>query len=205
MTGANTTLTSKTAGRKSVTDFEKSYEERNGEGTVDMADLRMQQHLKANGYIKGASEKQIKDHGFAGSYQKLGPDAKDGFVPKFYAVTQVIVTSDYIVAPANSDTAYMCEVKGTDKLKYLDYLKLCDLEERAQMYNDKKTGQIIEVGVYYFPYPSTNKIGYYYSFQQIRDQWESNEDVQYFDEKDYNGDMKMYKVMPWDKPGENNG
>lgn len=186
-----------------MTDYTKSYEERNGDDTVDMADVRMQQHLKANGYIRGASEKQIKEHGFAGSYQKLGPDPKDGFVPKFYAVTQVIVISDYIVVPANSNVSYMCEVKGTNKLKWMDYLKLCDLEERAQSYNSKNTGDKIEVGLYYFPYPSTNKIGYYYNFAQIQEQWDSVQEIKHFkDEKDYNGDMKMYKVMPWQEIGE---
>lgn len=177
---------------------EDSFEERNmGENSVDQADFRMQQHLRANGYVQNATEKQIKEHNLAGSYSKIGVDPKDGFVPNFWLVSEVIVLPDYIVYPQQSDWTYLCEVKGTNKLKQEDFAKLLEMQERSEVVNDKSPNIKLEVGLYYFPNPSTNKIGKYIPYSTIEEQWNEIDDYKQFPEKDWTGRVKYYKEMPW--------
>ena len=181
-----------------MANYEDSFEERNlGENAIDQADFRMQQHLKANGYVKNATEKQIKEHNLAGSYSKIGVDPKDGFVPTFWLVSKVLILQDYIVHPRDSYTTYLCEVKGTNKFKQEDFAKLLEMQERCEVANDKSKGHQLEVGVYYFPNPSTNKIGKYIPYATIEKQWNDIDDYKEFPEKDWTGKTKYYKEMPW--------
>ena len=181
-----------------MANHEDSFEERNlGENAIDQADFRMQQHLKANGYVKNATEKQIKEHNLAGSYSKTGVDPKDGFVPNFWLISKVLILPDYIVYPRESLVTYLVEVKGTNKLKLEDYMKLQEMHQRTISVNDKSSSMKLEVGVYYFRNPSTNKIGIYIPYSTIEEQWNEIADYSEFNEKDWLGKPKYYKEMPW--------
>ena len=102
-----------------MANYEDNFEERNlGDNSVDQADSRMQQYLKENGYVKNATEEQLRKHThIAGSYSKIGVDPKDGYVPTFWLISVVLILPDYIIYPRDSYITYLVEVKGTNKLK----------------------------------------------------------------------------------------
>ncbi len=183
-----------------MANYEDNFEERNlGENSVDQADFRMQQHLKTNGYVMNATEKQIKDHGLAGSYSKIGVDPKEGYVVNYWVISKVLILPDYIVFPRDSLITYLVEVKGTNKLKQEDFNKLKEMHERSEVVNDISSNVKLEVGIYYFRNPSTNKIGKYINYQDIEDQWNQISDYKEFPEKDWRGKPKYYKDMPWNE------
>lgn len=183
-----------------MANFEDSFEERNlGENSIDQADFRMQQHLRGNGYVENATEKQIKDHNLAGSYSKIGVDPKEGYVVNYWVISKVLILPDYIVFPSDSLITYLVEVKGTNKFKQEDYNKLKEMHERSQVVNDISSGVQLEAGIYYFRNPSTNKIGKYISYQDIEEQWDKISDYKEFPEKDWRGKPKYYKDMPWNE------
>ena len=177
-----------------------SFEERNFKTQQDQADFRMQQMLKEKGFVRGASEKDLEKYShIAGSYQKVGTDPKDGFVANYWLISKVLILPDYIVYPRESLVTYLVEVKGTNKLKQEDFNKLKEMFERAEVVNDQSKGIKIEVGVYYFANPSTNKIGKYINYQDIQTQWDEIADYKEFPEKDWRGKPKYYKEMPWNE------
>jgi len=176
-----------------------SFEERNFQTQQDQADFRMQQMLKEKGFVRGATDKELDkyDH-IAGSYQKVGTDPKDGYVPRFYDVRKVLLIPDYVIYPRDSVKLYLSEVKGTNKLKEDDYESLIELQERALSFNEMSNSITMEVGLWWFPNPSKNKIGKYYSYSSIEKQWMSNENWKVYEgEKDTKGNPKRYKEMKW--------
>ena len=179
---------------------DSSFEERNFENQQDQADFRMQQMLKEKGFVRGASESDLEKYPhIAGSYQKVGTDPKDGFVPKFYDVRKVLLIPDYVIYPRDSVKLFLNEVKGTNKLKEDDFNSLKEMQERAVDFNETNmTAITMEVGLWWFPNPSKNKIGKYYSYSSIENEWLSNENFKVYEgEKDSKGNPKRYKEMNW--------
>tara|TARA_B100001564_G_scaffold88184_1_gene71656 strand:- start:235 stop:792 length:558 start_codon:yes stop_codon:yes gene_type:complete len=176
-----------------------SFEERNFQTQQDQADFRMQQMLKEKGFVRGATDKELEKYEhIAGSYQKVGTDPKDGYVPRFYDVRKVLLIPDYVIYPRDSLKLYLSEVKGTNKLKEDDYETLIELQERALSFNEMSNSITMEVGLWWFPNPSKNKIGKYYSYSSIEKQWMSNENWKVYEgEKDSKGNPKRYKEMSW--------
>jgi len=178
---------------------DSSFEERNFENQQDQADFRMQQMLKEKGFVRGATEKELEKYPhIAGSYQKVGTDPKDGFVPKFYDVRKVLIIPDYVIYPRESSIVYLNEVKGTNKLKEDDFDTLLELQQRAERFNETSNSLRMEVGLWWFPYPSKNKIGKYYSYSSIEKEWLSNNNWKTYEgEVDSKGNPKRYKEMNW--------
>jgi len=178
---------------------DNSFEERNFENKQDQADFRMQQMLQEKGFVRGASESQLEKYShIAGSYQKIGTDPKDGFVPRFYDVRKVLLIPDYVIYPRDSVKLFLSEVKGTNKLKEDDFNSLIELQQRAESFNDTSMYITMEVGLWWFPNPSKNKIGKYYSYPSIEKQWMSNDNWKVYEgEKDTKGNPKRYKEMNW--------
>ena len=71
------------------------------------------------------------------------------------------------------------------------------MQERSEVVNDKSPNIMLEVGLYYFPNPSTNKIGKYIPYATIEEQWNEIDEFKQFPEKDWTGKTKYYKEMPW--------
>ena len=182
-----------------MANYEDSFEERNlGENSIDQADFRMQQHLKSNGYVKNATEKQLKEHNLAGTYSKIGVDPKDGFVPRFYDVRKVLLIPDYVIYPRDSLKLFLSEVKGTNKLKEDDFNSLNEMQQKALKFNETSMSITMEVGLWWFPNPSKNKIGKYYSYSSIEKEWMSNVNFKIYEgEVDSKGNPKRYKEMNW--------
>jgi len=176
-----------------------SFEERNFKTQQDQADFRMQQMLKEKGFVRGASESDLEKYPhIAGSYQKVGTDPKDGFVPKFYDVRKVLLIPDYVIYPRDSVKLFLSEVKGTNKLKEDDFNSLYEMQQRAESFNETNMSITMEVGLWWFPNPSKNKIGKYYSYSSIEKEWLSNVNFKIYEgEKDVNGNPKRYKEMNW--------
>jgi len=176
-----------------------SFEERNFQTQQDKADFRMQQMLNEKGFVRGVTEADLEKYEhIAGSYQKVGTDAKDGYVPRFYDVRKVLLIPDYVVYPRDSYVIYLNEVKGTNKLKEDDFNTLVELQVKAEQFNESSQSVRMEVGLWYFPNPSNNKIGKYYPYPSIEKQWMSNENWKVYEgEKDVNGNPKRYKEMNW--------
>jgi len=176
-----------------------SFEERNFQTQQDKADFRMQQMLNEKGFVRGVTEADLEKYEhIAGSYQKVGTDAKDGYVPRFYDVRKVLLIPDYVVYPRYSYVIYLNEVKGTNKLKEDDFNTLVELQVKAEQFNESSQSVRMEVGLWYFPNPSNNKIGKYYPYPSIEKQWMSNENWKVYEgEKDVNGNPKRYKEMNW--------
>ncbi len=57
-----------------------SFEERNFETSVDLADLRFRERLDAQGV----------------KYRKIGPDAKEDFLDDFWIISPILLLPDYI-------------------------------------------------------------------------------------------------------------
>jgi len=176
-----------------------SFEERNFQTQQDKADFRMQQMLNEKGFVRGVTEADLEKYEhIAGSYQKVGTDAKDGYVPRFYDVRKVLLIPDYVVYPRDSYVIYLNEVKGTNKLKEDDFNTLVELQVKAEQFNESSQSVRMEVGLWYFPNPSNNKIGKYYPYPSIEKEWMSNENWKVYEgEKDVNGNPKRYKEMNW--------
>jgi hypothetical protein len=180
---------------------DNSFEERNFENKQDQADFRMQQMLQEKGFVRGVTESQLEKYPhITGSYQKIGTDPKDGFVPRFYDVRKVLLIPDYVIYPREGVKVFLSEVKGTNKLKEDDFNSLVELNIKAEDFNNTgySNGVNMEVGLWYFANPSTNKIGKYYSYPTIEKQWMSNDNWKVYEgEKDMNGNPKRYKEMDW--------
>jgi len=132
-----------------------SFEERNFQTQQDKADFRMQQMLNEKGFVRGVTEADLEKYEhIAGSYQKVGTDAKDGYVPRFYDVRKVLLIPDYVVYPRDSYVIYLNEVKGTNKLKEDDFNTLVELQVKAEQFNESSQSVRMEVGLWYFPNPS---------------------------------------------------
>ena len=128
-----------------------SFEERNFKTQQDQADFRMQQMLKEKGFVRGASESDLEKYPhIAGSYQKVGTDPKDGFVPKFYDVRKVLLIPDYVIYPRDSVKLFLSEVKGTNKLKEDDFNSLYEMQQRAEKFNETSMSITMEVGLWWF-------------------------------------------------------
>lgn len=176
-----------------------SFEERNFQTQQDKADFRMQQMLNEKGFVRGVTEADLEKYPhIAGSYQKVGTDAKDGYVPRFYDVRKVLLIPDYVVYPRDSLKIYLNEVKGTNKLKEDDFNTLVELQVKAEEFNETSKGVNMEVGLWWFPNPSKNKIGKYYSYPSIEKEWLSSENWKTYEgEYDSKGNPKRYKEMNW--------
>jgi len=105
---------------------------------------------------------------------------------------------DYVIYPRDSVKLFLSEVKGTNKFKEDDYNSLQEMHERAVEFNETNMSIKMEVGLWWFPNPSKNKIGKYYSYSSIEKQWLSNDIWEVYEgEKDSKGNPKRYKEMNW--------
>ena len=72
------------------------------------------------------------------------------------------------------------------------------MQERAVNFNETNMSITMEVGLWWFPNPSKNKIGKYYSYSSIEKQWMSNDNFKIYEgEVDSKGNPKRYKEMNW--------
>jgi len=155
--------------------YTNSFEER--QNVEDMADVAMLRHLKNTNLSKNVQ------------WAKLGPDAKENYVPAYWLVSQIILCPDYVVAI--NDKLYLIEVKGTNKIKLADYKKLQEMHTKAIDMNGKIK---IEIAVIYFPHPEANPV--WITFTKLKKMWDSIKQFKEYPEKDFQGKPKLYKVLP---------
>ena len=154
-----------------------SFEERNFETSVDLADLRFRERLDAQGV----------------KYRKIGPDAKEDFLDDFWIISPILLLPDYIVW-AKTGIILFAEVKGTNKIKVSDYNKLEQMHKKATSVNEHSKKKV-EVGIAYIKYPKTNKAVKWVPFDTVKDLWKQVEHQTYKDEYELDGSPKMYKSL----------
>ena len=156
--------------------YTNSYEER--QTVDDMADMAMLRHLRTSNLSENVQ------------WAKVGPDAKENYVPVFWLVSQIIVCPDYVVAI--NDNLYLIEVKGTNKLKLNDYKKLEEMYTKSLDFKNQKIK--IQIAVMYFPHPEANAV--WIPFNKLKEMWDSIDKYEEYPEKDFQGKPKLYKVLP---------
>ena len=105
---------------------------------------------------------------------------------------------DYVIYPRDSLKLFLSEVKGTNKLKEDDFNSLNEMQQKALKFNETSMSITMEVGLWWFPNPSKNKIGKYYSYSSIEKEWMSNVNFKIYEgEVDSKGNPKRYKEMNW--------
>lgn len=155
--------------------YTNSFEER--QNVDDMADMAMLKHLQNTNLSKNVQ------------WAKLGPDAKENFVPVYWLVSQIIVCPDYVVSI--NDKLYLIEVKGTNKIKLDDYEKLEEMYTKAIDMDGKIK---IEIAVMYFKHPDA--IPVWITFTRLKKMWDSIKEFKEYPERDFQGKPKLYKVLP---------
>ena len=173
-----------------------TFEERNFENTIDIACVRLEEYLGEKGFVRGVDFSKLTPQQ-SGTFQRLGTDAKNDYVPLFWLVSEVILSTDYVIASKEPRKLYISEVKGTNKLKTEDYLKLKELNDKAEKVNLRYNQVPIEVGLWYFENPSTQNVPIYRDFKQVREIWEAipDSEMQEYKEKNWMGLAKKYKIM----------
>ena len=154
--------------------YQDSYESRNR--GQDMADIAMQNYLKASGY------EENKD------YLRIGTDPKTNKLDLFWFATKIILLPDYILVDAGY--IYFIEVKGTNKLKEDDYYQIQEMAYKGSRYKE------VKVGVMYFSNSNANPK--WYAHLKLRDMWmDETIPMKYYPELDFKGNKKPYKEMPY--------
>jgi|TARA_B100001094_G_C18100037_1_gene755213 hypothetical protein len=154
-----------------------TFGERNFKNKVDAADVLFKTRLDLQGT----------------KYLKLGPDPKENYVEKFWLISPIILLPDYIVY--KEEAIYFCEVKGTNKIKKVDFDKLFDMHDRSQKVN-KHTAVKTEVGIVYYKNPNTQNKLKWVPFDEVATMWHETPFEVYEGEYELDGTPKMYKSLP---------
>jgi len=154
--------------------YKDSYESRNsGE---DMADIAMLNHLKKNNLV------EYQD------YLRIGTDPKVNKLDLFWYATEILLVPDYIVV--KDGLIYFVEVKGTNKLKQSDYVKIQEMNWKASRYPQ------VKIGLMYFK--NKNAEPKYYPASVLVTMWhDPSNEAKYYPELDFKGNKKMYKELPF--------
>jgi hypothetical protein len=123
------------------------------------------------------------------TWMKTGTSPWEHTMPLFWFYTFIVINPDYLVYIQNE--LRLCEVKGTTKLKLDDYQKL------YQMYQKAKEFKQVDVGIYY--YNSHYKAFKWIPFVEIQRMWKDMEHWGTYPEKDFQGNPKLFKQLPFNR------
>lgn len=156
---------------------DNSFEERNFKNKVDAADEKFIARLNARGV----------------KYKKIGPDPKDDYVEDYWLIGLMYDLPDYIVWAEDGDI-YFTEVKGTNKIKSLDYRKLENMYNRSLSINEYSKKKI-HVGIAYIKNPTYNSKVKWIPYPELKDKWKQKEYQEYKGETELDGTPKYYKQL----------
>ena len=100
---------------------------------------------------------------------------------------------DYIVWAEDGDI-YFTEVKGTNKIKNIDYRKLENMYTRSISIN-KHGHKKIHVGIAYIKNPTYNNKVKWIPFEELKYKWKLSEFQEYEGETEIDGTPKYYKQL----------
>ena len=158
---------------------ENSFEERNFKNKVDAADEKFKKQLDSTGV----------------KYKKIGPDPKDDFIEDFWLISIMLVIPDYIVWGRDGNIQWV-EVKGTNKIKNSDYIKLEKMHKQSEMVNPYSKKKI-QVGIAYIKNPTYNDKVKWIPFEEFHTIWNDPkyEWKIYKEEYELDGSPKYYKQL----------
>ena len=153
--------------------YTDSYAERNS--GPDMADELMLKHLDSNGFKENID------------YLRTGTDPKTNKLDLFWFATKILLLPDYILV--TKGFIFFIEVKGTKRLKESDYFKIQEMAYKGQRYKQ------VKVGIMYFTNPKSEPV--WLDHKKLKDMWfDDTIPIQYYPEKDFEGNLKAYKILP---------
>ena len=170
--------------------YTNSFEERNFNNKIDLADQRMKEYLEYRGFVKNKQVKDLNDQE-KGVYAKIGFDPKENFIPYFWRVQEIWTIPDYLIVPKTPEKILLAEVKGTKRFKTRDYVNLESLYNYCMELNsDNPKERPFEIGVFFFDKPSVNQIPKYIPFLKLAQLWYSIDELGQYPEGN------TYKDLP---------